>query len=358
MTFIGRKTTRAALALVLALVALVPLLAGSDAHAAKPKSGLYWGAWIGPQLTGTEAPWDMSAVSDLENKLHKGMSLVQFSAPFFQCGNSCSAQEFPSYGMTSIRNHGSIPILAWGSQASNSEPNDSNYSLAKIASGAYDGYIAQFAQEAKNWGHPFFLRFDWEMNGTWFPWSARMNGNSAASFVAAWRHVHEIFTDVGATNATWVWCPYASGNKRIGSLKSLYPGNKYVDWTCLDAYNWGRHSANPAPWRTFSYLIGPSYRKIVNQVAPKKPMMIGELGSSGGGKPKAEWIDKMFAELPKRYPKVRALVWFDSIDRGTNWTLESAPPAVKAFSTGLHRGPYRGDVYGSLEDADPIAPPG
>ncbi len=86
-------------------------------------------------------------------------------------------------------------------------------------------------------------------------------------------------------------------------------------------------------------------------------MMIGELGSSGGGKPKAEWIRKMFSELPKRYPKVRALVWFDSIDRGTNWTLESARPAVNAFSAGLHTGRYRGDVYSAL-DANPIAPPG
>ncbi len=35
-----------------------------------------------------------------------------------------------------------------------------------------------------------------------------VNGDQPGEFVAAWRHVHDIFTSVGATNATWVWCPY------------------------------------------------------------------------------------------------------------------------------------------------------
>ena len=42
---------------------------------------------------------------------------------------------------------------------------------------AYDSYIRGFATAAKSWGHPFFLRFNWEMNGNWFPWSEGVNGN-------------------------------------------------------------------------------------------------------------------------------------------------------------------------------------
>jgi beta-mannanase len=258
--------------------------------------------------------------------------------------------------MSSIQSHGSIPVLSWGSQASN-EANESEYQLARIASGAFDPYIERFAREAQQWGHPFFLRFDWEMNGSWFQWSTKRNGNDAADFVAAWRHVHDIFEEVGATNATWVWCPYANGSRNLGNLRSLYPGNGYVNWTCLDGYNWGRHSVNPSPWRSFSYLFGPSYKRIVSKIAPSKPMMLGEIASNGGGRPKAEWIHQMFAQLPRRYPKVRGLIWFDRPDRGMSWTLESSPVASRAFSEGVRAGRYRGNVYGNLP-AGPIAPPG
>ena len=92
-----------------------------------------------------------------------------------------------------------------------------DFQLSDVIAGTYDAYIAQFAAEAQDWGHPFFLRFNWEMNGNWFPWSEGVNGNNPGEYVAAWRHVHDIFAAVGATNATWVWCPYADANKRSDS---------------------------------------------------------------------------------------------------------------------------------------------
>ena len=69
--------------------------------------------------------------------------------------------------------------------------------MRHVIDGTYDGYIRYFAQKAKEWGHPFFLRFNWEMNGFWFPWSEGVNGNKSGEFVAAWRHVHDIFTAEG-----------------------------------------------------------------------------------------------------------------------------------------------------------------
>jgi len=32
----------------------------------------------------------------------------------------------------------------------------------------FDRYLRTFARQVRAWGHPFFLRFDWEMNGFWF----------------------------------------------------------------------------------------------------------------------------------------------------------------------------------------------
>ena len=108
------------------------------------------------------------------------------------------------------------------------------------------------------------------MNGNWFPWAEHANGNQPGDYVAAWRHVHDIFTQVGATNATWVWCPYVELAPELGPLARYYPGDDYVDWTSLDGFNWGKNRVNPQPWTSFDKIFGPSYRAIVNKHRPRQ----------------------------------------------------------------------------------------
>jgi hypothetical protein len=325
---------------------------------AKPKPA-YWGAWIGSQITGTSAPWDMNAVGYFEQLVGKGLSLIEFSSSWQICyrGN-CQPYEFPREGMENIRAHGAIPVYSWGAESSpRTSEAQPDFQLADILSGAYDPYIAQFATEAREWGHPFFLRPNWEMNGNWFPWAEGVNGNAPGQYVAAWRHVHDVFTAVGATNATWVWCPYADTEKRLRKtpLKPLYPGNAYVDWTCLDAYNWGLNSVNPRPWRSFSELFDPAYAEVTKKVARRKPMMLGEFATSPYGGHKAVWIRRMFEKLPRRYPRIRALIYFDAVDRGVDWPLETSPTATGAFARGIRKGIYANNRFGEIATS-PIQP--
>jgi hypothetical protein len=324
----------------------------------KPKP-TYWGAWIGDQITGTDAPWDMNPVAFFEQLVGKSMSLIEFSSSWEDCSRApCRPYKFPLEAMDNIRGHGSIPVFSWGAERSpSSGPEQPAFQLARISDGTYDPYIAQFATEARDWGHPFFLRPNWEMNGNWFPWSELANGNSPGQFVAAWRHMHDVFAAVGATNVTWVWCPYADTAKRLKTtpLKPLYPGNAYVDWTCLDAYNWGRNPVNPRPWRSFAELLGPAYEEITKKVAKRKPLMLGEFATSPYGGHKSTWIRKMFENLPRKYPRVRALIYFNTVDRGIDWPLESSPPAARAFANGIRRGIYANNRFGELAGG-PILP--
>jgi hypothetical protein len=187
------------------------------------------------------------------------------------------------------------------------------------------------------------------MNGNWFPWGVGVGANTAAESVAAWRHVHDIFASVGATNATWVWCPYADPFGRFGHLRSIYPGSRYVDWTCMDGYNWGRNTTNPHPWHGFSQIFDITYGRI-EKVAPRKPMLLAEISSSpNGGR-------NMFRKLPAMYPMVRGLVWFDSIDRTVDFSLETSAQALTAFASGIRPPNYRSNVYGALTEL-PIGPP-
>ena len=319
-----------------------------------PPGDAYWGAWIGPQLTGTAAPWDMNAVSEFEQLTGKPLSMIEFSSPFADCSSSpCSYYGFPWDPFDAIRAHGAIPFFSWGSQSIPGSATQPDFQLADILAGTYDSYISAWATRAAEWGHPFFLRFDWEMNGDWFPWGEGMNGNQPGEFAAAWRHVHDIFTSVGATNATWVWCPYVN---HLNLYASLYPGDSYVDWTCLDGYNWGTNPAAPYGWRTFDNLFGNAYAKVTETVAPSKPMAIGEMAASEYGGSKAAWIEEMFEALPTSYPKIRALLWFENLGNGMDWPLESSESATEAFATGIGDSRYRGNEFGGI-GSGPIPPP-
>jgi hypothetical protein len=316
----------------------------------------YWGATIGSHLTGDQAPWDMDAVATFEQGAGKAASMIQFFQPFAQCGGSgCSFYSFPTTPMDDIRAHGSIPVLSWSSQAIPAQLNQPDFQLADVVEGRYDEYIAEFAEEARDWGHPFFLRFNWEMNGNWFAWSEGVNGNAPGQYAAAWRRVHDIFTSVGATNVSWVWCPYVDPAGTLQDVTSLYPGDAYVDWTGLDGYNWGTNPASPRGWKSFDELFRRSYDQILG-IAPSKPMMLGEIGSSEHGGSKADWIRDALARVPTEYPQIRALLWFDKFDDNMDWPIETSSPATTAFAEGIQQPVYVDNGYGGLSGGA-IPPP-
>jgi mannan endo-1,4-beta-mannosidase len=194
------------------------------------------------------------------------------------------------------------------------------------------------------------------MNGNWFPWSESLDGNNPGEYVAAWRHVHDIFSEVGATNATWVWCPYVNPNGNLASAAALYPGDEYVDWTSLDGYNRGTSVSPTAAYRSFDYLFGPTYREITGTVAPSKPMLLAEVASSEHGGSKAQWIEEMFAELPSSYPLVRGLLWFDYEEANYEWPLESSAAATEAFAAGIGDPRYLTNAFAATA-AGPVPVP-
>jgi beta-mannanase len=338
-----------------AMLLLGAVAAPAPAAAKPPPSPLLWGAQIGSQFTGEQAPWDMNALSAFERLTKKPPSIIAFSSPFAECdGADCVLSRFPTTPLQDIRDHGSIPFFSWNSAAT-AGTNQPAYKLSKIIDGSYDTHIREFAESSQEWGHPYFLRFDWEMNGFWFPWSEDVNGNRPGEFVAAWRHVHDLFRSVGATNATWVWCPNVDFTRKLRPMKALYPGDEYVDWTCLDGFNWG-DTENSAGWQNFNQVFHSTYLRVL-KIAPHKPLVIGEVASDDRGGSKAAWIRNMLNIVPSRYRKIRALIWYEENDQRMRWPIESTEAARKAFARGISRGVYMPNVYADLTAGGPIQPP-
>jgi beta-mannanase len=249
--------------------------------------------------------------------------------------------------VNNVRNHGSIPMLSWTPEGG-SYPAD-HWQLQDIIGGAHDAYIRAFAQGARAWGHPFFLRIMHEMNGSWgYPWQEDENGNQRGQFVQAWRRIVDLLRQEGAHNASLVWCPNIDyPGSPNPTFASLYPGDSYVDWTCLDGYNWA------APWQSFDQVFRWSYEELL-RVAPSKPVMVGEFGcNSGSGK--AAWLtDALKHQLPTRFPRVRAAVYFNWNFDGAEWRIEVDPAAATAWRRGIGANYFLHNQFGSLTGRVPV----
>jgi beta-mannanase len=292
----------------------------------------------------------MGAASAFARVAGKKVSLISWGSDFYSkqfCAGYC---DFQTANFDAVRSYGAVPVFSWAPTFSTRKVD------RKIATGSQDAYITQWAKAAKAWGHPFFLRFAWEMNGQWFPWGIGSNGlkNTPAEYRAMWRHVYNIFQRVGARNATWVWCPnWSSPPYTYTPVSNLWPGKSYVNWTCLDGYN------ADDPWLSFDRIYRSSYQTLM-KIAPDKPVMFGELSSTERGGSKAQWIRNMFSLLPKRYPSVRAIIWFEGKFIGPggrqDWVVESSRSSKRAFQAGIRERRYRSNVFSGLS-GNPIRPP-
>ncbi len=338
------------------LVALKLATAGNPTPTPLSTS-VYWGAFILANAVEDPLrapPHNTKTIDDFESRTGKKMSMLEWGLRWHKYGEY---QNFNAALMETVRQRGLISMFDWDSQ--DYEFGAHRYdqpalALGTIINGTHDAYIRKWATDAKNWGYPFFLRFNGEMNGDWEAWSELRNGNSPGQFVQAWRHVHDIFTQVGATNVSWVWCPNVESDDTI-PLERLYPGDAYVDWTCMDGYNWGEHPAHAYGWKSFYDVFKPTYDHIL-RIAPAKPMMIGETSSTEHGGSKADWIaDMLMVQLPRNFPNIKAFIWFSVNDYDVDWALETSPSAQAAFAVGIASPYYAKNDFTNLRTS-PIPP--
>lgn len=252
---------------------------------------------------------------------------------------------FPKAFASYAASIGATPMITWqpeqavtASEAPQGLLRDQpNFSLAQLSSGRYDGYIRAWADQAKVFGRPIYVRPMQEMNDPVYPWSVGVNGNTGPEeFISAWRHIVGIFDSEGATNVQFVWC--VGANPASPNPAEFFPGDTYTSWIALDGYNRGN------PWKSFTSIFSASYSEITAVSA--RPVMVAEMGSvesESDPTAKPDWITSALGqEIPQDFPRISAVLYFDAPGRGFSYALSSSSAAVRAFSVQAGSAQYQG----------------
>lgn len=237
--------------------------------------------------------------------------------------------------MDALHRRGAVPVLTWEPWTKGNGADQPSYALARVIAGDFDGYITQWGAKLAAWHSPVMLRFAHEMNGDWYPWGDGVNGNTPRDYIGAWRHVHDLLVNAGASNVIWVWTPNATVNGMPSQLGKYYPGDSYVDMVGLDGYNWGA-SDGANRWQQPAEIFSNGLAQL-RTIAPSKPVLIGETASAEQGGSKAEWISQLVDYLAQQRDVV-GFIWFN-VDKETDWRIDSSPQSVAALRAALKRRP-------------------
>ncbi len=221
---------------------------------------------------------------------------------------------FDASAVTAAWLYGALYYIAW-------EPFDT--SLQAIAQGQSDAYITRFATAVRTLNLPVAISFGHEMNGNWYPWGTGQT--TAAEFVAAWRHIHDLFIQAGAGNVIWVWNPNVILAAPEIPLEPYWPGDAYVDWVGITGYF---PTSGP---ETFASLYGTTIAEIKQFTA--KPLIIAET-SVETGPAEVQATHSLVAGV-MHHPRVLGFIWFDFDKDGVDWQVESRPIVRAALAADI-----------------------
>jgi hypothetical protein len=304
-----RGIVRAAVAVMVTALLVAASGTSSEARVIRPggKGVPAAGAMFGTTLSVGSS----LTLHKLESKVGRKFAIVQRYYGW--------TQKFPNIDQRRDIARGRIPMIGWRSA-----------SLISIIHGKYDWLIRLRARKLKALRHLVFMRWGWEMNGNWEPWSLH-----PSKFKRAWRHVHRIFVRQGALNVAWVWAPNWEDVPKVSwnHWTNYYPGDRYVDWVGIDGFNWG--ATQPwSHWTTIDRIV----RRLYHAYHRRKPMMVAETASVEQGGSKARWILHAGSALHWNYPAIAALIYYNGRDRNepVHWSVTTSSRALRAFRTVGH----------------------
>jgi hypothetical protein len=265
----------------------------------------------------TEAPFVMREVDAFTASVGKAPNNVMFFSNL--------SRGFPAGPVDNAWRSGMLPIISFEPIV---EGADGQPRMRDITAGVWDDYFREWAAAAAADARPVALRFAHEMNGDWYTWSDGAFGNDHGDYVAAWRHVHDLFEEVGADNVLWIWSVNRIDNLRDKTISRVYPGADYVDWVGMSGY-YREATSLPTFNGTFAMTLG-----ALRTVAPGKLVMLTEVGAGTSEANRVEWIESFFAGLLERQ-EIIGFTWFNDFKSGGDWLVQFSAATTDAFAAGV-----------------------
>jgi hypothetical protein len=273
----------------------------------------------------------------LEDSINTKLPIISI----YSAWGSKKDQVFPLLRAQAIYDLGSIPMITWEPWLNDFNPvqfshnasalNKNKGGMRAIAEGKYDAYIDSWAADAKKFGLPFYLRWGHEMNDPYrYPWGQQ--NNTPDDYIAAWKYLVSRFKSLGVDHVIWVWSPHPAY-----SYKEFYPGHSFVDWIGLTALNYGT-VATWSQWWSFADIAG---KACTDLSLYDKPLMLTEFGSLEVGGDRAEWYRQALHDLPAKFPKVKAVVFFHARNdmtityKSLDWSFEEDPKVLHTIQTAV-----------------------
>jgi hypothetical protein len=198
----------------------------------------------------------------------------------------------------------------------NGTTGESSVSWADVAAGKFDRQLTAQARGLASLKVPVFVTFAQEANAKT---KLGVDG-TAKEFIAAWRHLHTLYGEAGASNAVWTWV-MTGAQENLDRAASLWPGNDVVDWISWNVYNGAKcpQGGDPDKFVSFKDRMLTFY-DFVHRRGPSigmdasKPMMISEAGSMTYATDRslsADWYAAIPSAL-REYPQIKAVTLWNS----------------------------------------------
>lgn len=212
---------------------------------------------------------------------------------------------------------------------------DTGGTLADGASGTYDTHFATLAQALVEHGEAdAVLRLGWEFNGGWYRWSA---ASDPAAFAAYWRRIVTTMRSVPGAAFQFDWSPVL-GTGAVPAERA-YPGDAYVDYIGLDAYDQDWYPGWQQPVQRWQNLLTQPHGLRWHRdfaAAHGKPMTFPEWGlairpDGHGGGDDPYFIQKMHDWIAANNVAYALYFEFDAPDGSHRLMTGSFPQAAAKF---------------------------
>ncbi len=270
-------------------------LTARNSHAKyEPRAGCYLGAYI--DFDGTLKPFytDTSKTEHRDPGTFENFVNRAHAMYFFYLGYG---KPLPLDWVTWLHTHNKFVHIAL-------EPNNGLKAVKN------DRYLQKLADDMARSHARIFLRFASEMNGKWTAYHG-----DPTKYREAFRLVHDVMAK-RAPNVAMVWCPYFMPSEPI---QEYYPGDQFVDWVGVNMYSVTYHNNSlraPCSEEHPCDMLDTVYKRY----AAIKPIMICEYGATHlaacDATPVPDFairkLSSLYNSLPAKYPRVKAINYFDS----------------------------------------------